>query len=302
MKKFIIFIFSVFISCQIVAQQDPQFSQYVFNNLSFNPGFTGSQQAICATALHRSQWMGFEGAPVSTNLSIESPVTLLNGGLGLNVLTDKIAQQEFLGINLSYAYRIELAGGNLGVGLSVGVLQDGVDVSSIVTQTQSDPNIPSSSDKASSFDLGLGLYYNSDKMYVGLSSKHLNEPTISSGSNIINIKRHYYLTAGYLHEINTSFLLKPSLLLRSEGVTTSIDLTSLVEYNNRLWGGVSYRVLDRAVILMGLHINEDLKFGVSYDLPISAVSASGSLEFMLGYCFKIDYNKVVKGFKNPRFL
>ena len=158
MKKFIIFIFSVFISCQIVAQQDPQFSQYVFNNLSFNPGFTGSQQAICATALHRSQWMGFEGAPVSTNLSVESPVTLLNGGLGLNVLTDKIAQQEFLGINLSYAYRIELAGGNLGVGLSVGVLQDGVDVSSIVTQTQSDPNIPSSSDKASSFDLGLGLY------------------------------------------------------------------------------------------------------------------------------------------------
>ena len=283
------------------AQQDPQFSQYIFNNLSFNPGSTGIEQSISATALHRSQWVGFEDAPVSTNFTVQSPISLLNGGIGLNILTDKIGQNEFLSLDLSYSYHFNLSDGKLGVGISFGVIQDEVDGSNIITQDP-DPSIPSSIDKASGIDLGLGLFYNSEKLYVGLSSKHINEPTIATTLDIIDIKRHYYITSGYIHVLNDKIDIKPSILAKTDGVTTTVDLTSLIEYNKKLWGGVTYRPSTRAVLLLGMHINEDLKFGFSYDLPTTNVSSSGTFEFMLAYSFKIDYNKVVKGFKNPRFL
>ncbi len=299
-KYFLLFLLFSFAS-HSRAQQDPQFSQYIFNNLSFNPGYAGSEGAICATALHRSQWVGFEDAPVSTNFAVQSPLSLLHGGIGLDILTDKIGQNEFLSFNLSYAYQIELSAGNLGIGLSLGVIQDEIDGANIITQNP-DPSIPTSVDKASGFDLGMGFFYNSEKIYIGLSSKHINEPTISTSIDIIDIKRHYYLTAGYIYELNEKLYLKPSLLVKTEGVTTTVDLTSFLEYNKKLWGGVTYRPSSRAVLLLGMHINEDLKFGFSYDVPTTNVSSSGTFEFMLGYCFKIDYDKVVKGFKNPRFL
>ena len=301
MKKYFLLFLLFSFALISKAQQDPQFSQYIFNNLSFNPGSTGSEQAICATALHRSQWVGFDDAPVSTNFSVQSPISLLNGGLGLNILTDKIGQNEFLSLNISYAYHVELPEGKLGIGLSVGVIQDEIDGANIITQNP-DPSIPTSVDKASGFDLGLGFFYNSEKLYVGLSSKHLNEPTIATTLDIIDIKRHYYLTSGYEHVLNEKLDLKPSLLIKTDGVTTTIDMTSLLEYNKKLWGGVTYRPSTRAVLLLGMHISEDLKFGFWYDVPTTNVSTSGTFEFMLGYCFKIDYNKVVKGFKNPRFL
>lgn len=301
MKKYFLLILPVVLAIEVKAQQDPQFSQYMFNNMSFNPGYTGIEDAICATAIHRTQWLGFEDAPVSTNLSVQSPIQLLGGGLGLNVLTDKIAQNEFLSLSLSYAYRLEMAGGKLGIGLSVGVLQDGVDGSGFITESP-DPSIPTTNEKASGFDLGFGLHYKSEKVYIGLSSKHLNQPTISTTVDIIDIKRHYYLTAGYIQTISTKLDFKPSILIKSEGVTTTLDLTPMIEYNKKLWGGVTYRPSSRAVALLGMHINDDLKFGISYDIPTINVSKSGSFEFMLGYCFKIDYNKVLKGYKNPRFL
>ena len=161
-----LFIYSaLFFTTMVQAQQDPQFSQYIFNNLSFNPGSSGYEEAICATALHRSQWVGFEDAPVTTNLSVQSPLQLLHGGVGLNILTDKIGQNEFLSLNLSYAYRFDVAGGKLGIGVSVGVMQDGLDGSGIITENP-DPSIPTSTEKGSSFDLGAGLFFNSDKIYV----------------------------------------------------------------------------------------------------------------------------------------
>ena len=200
MKKYFLLFLLFSFALHSKAQQDPQFSQYIFNNLSFNPGYAGSEEAICATALHRSQWVGFEDSPVSTNFAVQSPLSLLHGGIGLNILTDKIGQNEFLSLNLSYAYQVELSGGKLGIGLSLGVIQDEIDGANIITQNP-DPSIPTSVDKASGLDLGIGLFYNSEKLYVGLSSKHVNEPTIATSIDIIDIKRHYYLTAGYLHGV-----------------------------------------------------------------------------------------------------
>ena len=284
------------------AQQDPQFSQNLFNNIAINPGYAGSNDAICATALHRSQWMGFLGAPTTTNLGVEAALPMLRGGLGLNVMTDNIAQNEFLGLNLSYAYRTELVGGNLGIGVSVGMLQDGVNGSDYISEISTDPTIPTSNDKASGFDFGAGLFYKSEKVYIGLSSTHINEPVIESTTELITMNRHYYLSAGYQHDLNDKMILKPSLFVKSDGVSSTLDLSTLLEYNKRFWGGVTLRPSESVITLLGMHLNESLRFGVAYDIPVSEISNAGSMEFMLGYCFKIDYTKVVKGFKNPRLL
>lgn len=301
MNKYILILVFPFLALFANAQQDPQFSQYIFNNLSINPGYAGSNNAICATGLNRTQWIGFEGAPASTNLSVEAPVSMLQGGLGLNVLTEKIGNNQILGLNLAYAYRKSLANGELGIGFALGVFQSGIE-DGYKTEEEGDVAIPVSGDKASAFDLGFGLHYKSEKLYVGLSTKHLNEGTLLSETDILQLKRHYYLTSGYLYKINEKFDLMPSLFVKTDGVTSSLDVTSVLEYNKKLWGGVSYRPSFGAIVLLGMHLNKDLKFGVSYDIPTSNISGSGSLEFMLGYCFEIDYNKVAKGYKNPRFL
>ena len=301
MKKYSILIGLLCLGIQVLAQQDPQFSQNLFNNIAINPGYAGSNDAICATALHRAQWMGFLGAPATTNLGVEAALPMIHGGLGLNVSTDKIAQNEFLSLSLSYAYRTEFVGGNLGVGVSVGMLQDGVNGGDYIAEVQSDSEIPGE-EKASGFDLGAGLFYKSDKLYLGISSTHINQPKIETTVELINMVRHYYLTAGYKYEFNPTLILKPSIFVKNDGRTTSIDLNALLEYNNRFWGGVTIRPSDAAVILAGMHLNESLRFGLAYDIPMSEVSYSGSLEFMVGYCFKLDYSKVVKGFKNPRLL
>lgn len=302
MKKYSILIALAFFGLVANAQQDPQFSQNVFNNIAINPGYAGSNDAICATALHRTQWMGFLGAPSTTNLGVEAALPMLHGGMGLNVMTDNIAQNEFLGLNLSYAYRMELAGGNLGIGLSVGMLQDGVNGGDYVPEVGTDPTIPTSDEKAAGFDLGAGLFYKSEKVYLGLSSTHLNEPTIESSSELMNMARHYYLSAGFNHELSPEMILMPSVFVKSDGVSASMDLSALLEYNKRFWGGVTVRPSESVIALLGMHLNESLRFGVAYDVPISEISHAGSMEFMVGYCFKVDYSKVVKGFKNPRLL
>jgi type IX secretion system PorP/SprF family membrane protein len=261
MNKYILLLVLPFLALHSNAQQDPQFSQYIFNNLSINPGYTGSNNAICATALNRSQWMGFEGAPASTNLSVEAPVSLLRGGLGLNVLTEKIGKNQMLGLHLNYAYRKDLANGTLGIGLALGVFQSGID-DGFNTEVEGDPSIPVSGDKASALDLGFGLHYKTEKLYVGLSSSHVNEATLTSDNDVLQLERHYYLMAGYLYTLNEKMDLKPSLFVKSDGVTASLDATTILEYNNKLWGGVSYRPSFGAIVLLGMHLNKDLKFGV----------------------------------------
>ena len=135
------------------AQQDPQFSQYIFNNLSFNPGSAGSKQAICATALHRSQWVGFEDAPVSTNFAVQSPLSLLHGGVGLNILTDKIGQNKFLSLNLLnnnyYNLKTSFTDGLVLVTFDIVKLEDGVnqvaEISNLLEKNVSNLSIFSSS-------------------------------------------------------------------------------------------------------------------------------------------------------------
>ena len=280
------------------AQQVPQFSQNMFNKLANNPAIAGSSEKVNATVLHRSQWMGFDGAPTTLNLSIESPIQILHGGIGLNIVSDAIAEYSNLGVQLSYAYQTDLGNdGQLGIGASAGMFQSGLDGGNL---NPADPeNFPTESGIA--MDFGGGLYYNTQDVYIGLSTLHITEPTIENTENIIGLSRHYFLLAGYYHEINPLLSLNPSIYLKSDGKTSQLDINTNIIYNNKMWGGVSYRLDEGIVLLTGMNINDDLKFGIAYDVVLNKIQ-NNSIEFMLGYSYTIDYERPVKSHKNPRYL
>jgi len=288
------------------AQQVPQFSQNMFNKLANNPAVAGSSESINAILLHRSQWMGFGGAPVTSVFSIESPFEVLHGGLGLHIVTDEIAQYSNLDLQLSYAYQTQLGDGQLGLGLAAGIYQSGLDGTKLEPAEIGDISIPSGAVSGSAMDFGGGLYYTTQDVYIGLSTLHITEPTIEKDDgDIIQLSRHYFLLAGYYHEINPLLSLNPSIYLKSDGSTSQIDVNTTVQYtlvdNKKVWGGVSYRLDEGIVLLTGMNINEDLKFGLAYDVVLNQIQ-NNSIEFMLGYSFKVDYDRPIKSYENPRYL
>lgn len=308
-KGLFLFVCSFFCSVLAFSQQDPQFSQNMFNKLATNPGFTGSKQAICASTIHRSQWMGLEGAPTTLNLSVDAAIPMIYGGLGLNIMQDNLGPLSNLSINLSYSFQTQLGNGQLGTGISLGVFQGGFDPTDLTAATLGDPAIPTAAIEGSAFDLGIGMYYNTQDVYVGISSAHLTEPIINweSGSNQgMTLQRHYFLIAGYYYELTPTLSLNPSIYLKSDGKLGQQDFNTNVIYNNKIWGGVSYRrgelnLSGDVVLLTGMNITDDLKFSIAYDLVFTNISHN-SLEFMLGYCFNIKYDQPVSKYKNPRFL
>ena len=305
MKKIIILIIAVISVITVSAQQDPQFTQNMFNKLANNPGFAGSRGVIATSILHRSQWMGFNdgGAAASTqNFSVDAELPFLYGGVGLNVVNDNIAEFRNLGLQASYAYRTELGVGQIGMGMSVGMYQSGLNGSKLKSAQSNDPAIPTVEVKGSSLDIGAGIYYNTQDVYIGLSSAHMTEPTIewSDGQNF-NLTRHYFLIAGYYHEISSLLSLNPSIYLKSDGATSQLDINTNLIYNNKMWGGVSYRLDEGISLLAGMNVNEDLRFGLAYDVTMMN-AMTNSIEFMLGYNFKIKTNKAISKYKNPRFL
>jgi len=306
MKKIFTLILGVLSVITVSAQQDPQFSQNMFNKLANNPGFAGSRGNISTSVLHRSQYMGFGddgGAAASTqNFSIDAELPFLYGGVGLNVVKDNIAHFSNLGLQASYAYRTELGVGQIGMGMSVGMYQSGVDGSKFKAAELVDAAIPANSVSGSKLDIGAGVYYNTQDAYIGLSSAHMTEPVVEwSNTAKFPLTRHYFLIAGYYHELNPVLSLNPSIYLKSDGTTSQLDINTNLIYNNKMWGGVSYRLDEGLSLLAGMNINDDLRFGLAYDVTMLN-ELTNSFEIMLGYSFKINYDKPISKYKNPRFL
>ena len=303
MKKLVFLISLMILSTTVTySQQVPQFSQNMFNKLANNPGSAGSGQAITTSVLHRSQWMGFDGAPLTQSISIDAPIQMLNGGMGLSIINDEIGPYNNLDLQVSYAYRTELGSGQLGVGSSFGISQGALDGQELNAAEEGDYVIPESQVSGSAMDFGAGAYYNTRDVYIGLSTLHITEPSIEkTDGSIINLSRHYFLLAGYYHEISPIVSLNPSIYLKSDGSSSQLDINTNVLYNNRIWGGVSYRLDEGFVVLTGMNITEDLKFGLAYDIVLID-QIPNTIEFMLGYKFNVDYDRPVKSYKNPRYL
>ncbi|MDQ3192449.1 MAG: type IX secretion system membrane protein PorP/SprF [Bacteroidota bacterium] len=325
MKKIIISLSLLFSAVAGYSQQDAQFSQNMFNKLAINPGYAGSSNAICATLLGRQQWAGFgDGAPKTFLLSVDAPVKALRGGVGLNVVQDKIGFFNTSIVNLGYAYRLPLGNGVLGIGANVGFISHAIKGSwrAIDDYTQ-DASIPNQNISEMVLDASFGLYYNiGEQLYVGLSSTRLPASTASSAGGAaptnyslnFDFSRHYYIMAGYSQPITTELDLKPSFLVKTDAASTQLDLNCNIMYNKMAWAGLSYRVQDAIAVLLGFQHSSGLKIGYAYDFTTSGMKRAGEIksdgsarsinthEIMLGYCFLIPNNPKVSKHRNVRFL
>ncbi len=308
MRKNFTVVFSIvfFIgSLGCLAQQDPQFSQNMFTKLPTNAGYAGSNDAICATLLYRNQWTGFGGEPKSMLVTVDMPVDVLHGAVGLSIIAaDQLGAEKNMNIRGAYAYRMDLGAGRLGLGLDFGYHQKSIDGSKFIYNDPNDNNIPTGNVSGGTFDMGFGAYYNAEKLFVGLSSTHLTAGKIKFSDINTKMVRHYYMMAGYGVDLTSSLTLKPMIQLKSDAVSTQVDINANLLINNRFWVGGSYRLQDAIVILAGLEIIPNLKLGYAYDLTTSDIKtySSGSHEIMLGYCYKPTKVTKRQFHRNVRFL
>jgi type IX secretion system PorP/SprF family membrane protein len=206
---------------------------------------------------------------------------------------------------------MELGQGELGIGLSAGIFNMSLDptweipTGDAFTPFSGDPLIPESKESSVVFDAGLGVYYKADRYYAGLSVTHINKPEIKFSKGLSYLSRHYYLTAGYILQLpNPSLELLPSLHTLSDGKIIQFSATSLIRYNKKIWGGVSYRPGDALVAIVGIELFNGIRIGYAYDFPISDIikNSSGSHEFMVNYCFNLSLGKSPMRYKSIRFL
>ena len=320
MKKLIISTALLFAGFAATAQQDAQFTQYMFNKLSVNPGSAGHNGGICGTLLTRSQWMGFDGRP-QTHLFGADALLGNKHGVGLSIFQDKLGIESSFVAKLAYSYHLMLGPGTLGIGLEVGLINKSFGDNFVAIDNPiNDPSIPNANTSAMTFDAGFGLFYHiKDKMYVGISSLHIPQAELkdvadgggpgAQGALNYAQSRHYYIMAGYDWDVSggsRKWVIKPSILAKTDAASTQLDGNILALYNNLVWGGVSYRVQDAIAILAGVNIPQvpGLKLGVSYDITTSALGdhSSGSLEFMIKYCTSIVKPPKREVYHSVRFL
>lgn len=297
----------------VKAQQDPQFSQNMFNSMAINPGYAGSNDAICATLIHREQWVGFKGAPSTSLFNVNAAIKpfKVNSGIALGVMNDKWGYDRDIGLNFSYAYRLNVGDGKLGIGVGVELMNKSLNAEWYVPQNgnytspETDPSIPNKKESAMVVDFAAGLFYRTEKLYLGISSTHIRQAEMEYQKGNPFLARHYYLTSGYTISLpNPSFELIPSVFVKSDGKTTQLDVNTSVLYNKKFWGGLSYRINDAIVGMVGVELSNGLKLGYSYDFTISDIfkNSGGSHEFMVGYCFSIQKEKAPQKYKSIRFL
>lgn len=310
MKRFLLSVALLSVGAAGFAQQDKQFSHFMFDRLSINPGSAGMGDAICATLMYRNQWMGFDGAPKTSLVNIQGPVKLARGGVGLSVFDDRLGQEQNLFARGAYSYHLGAGPGTLGIGVSGGIVSKTLGADWVATDGYlSDAAIPDAGVSNTTFDMGAGLYYTiPDQMYVGLSATHLTQGDLVDLN--IQMASHVYVMAGYTYKLNQTWQLQPNLLAKTDLASTQIDVNCMALYNNMLWGGVSYRTADAIIPFVGFQKginakgNDMLKIGLSYDVTTSQLKnhSNGTFELMLNYCFKLDPPEKIQKYKNVRFL
>ncbi len=295
------------------AQQDPQFSQNRFNQLSVNPGVAGSSGLINFSLLNRYQWVGFPGAPVTIVFNADASVHLIgkNDGIGLSLINDVIGYEKNVSFGLNYSWRTKLGKGILGTGISLGLMNKNLDMSDINRWNDmdnfnlTDPGLPQGKASGVLIDLGAGIYYQCKEFDFALSARHLNQPTLLfEETGRYSLRRHYYMSGSYnVQMANERFVMLPSFFFKTDATTWQADINMTVQFDKRIWGGIGYRVKDAVIINFGTELWNGIKFGYAYDISTSSLSRynAGSHEIFLAYSVLINKKRTHK-YRSVRFL
>ncbi len=297
----------LFINVNSYAQQFPQFTQYMYNTISINPAYAGSRDVLSVVGVHRSQWIGFNDGPETQTLSIHSPLRNDNLGVGFSFINDKLGYENFTYLYGDFSYTINLNSEvKLAFGLKAGLTQYNLDDELLISEGM-DPLI-SGFNNGWEPNLGAGVLAHTDKWYVGFSAPRLinvdrNQFKIGEIDYAVVDRLVYFLTGGYVFDLNYTVKFKPSFLVKAtNGAPLSYDITGNFLFNEKFWLGGSYRINNNTAALGALidfQTTKQMRIGYSYEHPLSDINSysNGTHEILLMF----EFNKANR-VKSPRYF
>ncbi|MCY7351307.1 MAG: type IX secretion system membrane protein PorP/SprF [Cytophagaceae bacterium] len=308
-----ILLLALLTSIPALAQQDTQFSQYLFNQLYLNPATAGSDGLIRFQLMHRTQWAGYQGSfddggsPSTQLFSAQMPLSSIRSGIGFYATNDRLGPQSNQEIQVSYAYRLPLRGGQLSLGVRGGLYNKSIDFDRLRPREPGDPLIGTGKINETQPDLAVGVYYNASAFFAGVAVNHLLASQYKYGLDRATnpLKSTVYAHGGYRYYLTESVELTPSVLLKSDFTTFSVEGGVLATIQDKYWGGIQYRSNDAVIALIGINLLKDnsLRLGYAFDYVVGGQGAKAptSHEIMLGYALpapKVTRRSIVR---SPRF-
>lgn len=290
------------------AQQEPLYTQYMFNTVSVNPAYTGTRNAMNLLFLSRAQWVGLEGAPRTYTFSMHTPINNYKMGIGFSIVNDNIGPVNNNYFNVNYAYRVKLTQNTtLSMGIKGGIYNYYAGLKEVLLGNNNyDEAFSGNLEQKLQPNAGVGFYLYNQRYYAGFSIPKLIENKLSdfetSGTVLNELKRHYFLMAGYVFDAGDDWKIKPSFIEKVvQGAPPSTDLTLQTLYKNTVWMGATYRVGDAVAFLTGVQVSRQMFVGYSYDYTTSSLASynRGSHEIVVSFDFDgLIANKV----KSPRYF
>ncbi len=306
------------------AQQPAQYSLYMLNPYNFNVAYAGLDESLSVTGVFRKQWVALDGSPITQDFNAHLPWYFLSGGLGLDVENDILGAERNTRVSFSYNYVRELRkSAFFSVGMGGGILQKSLDGTKLRapegtyqsgTINHNDDLLPLTKVSGIAPTLNFGVYYKSKTIEAGFSANNLIPAsfTYETTNNTVNIDqvRSYFFIFAYDFEVGNRFAVKPSVFVKSDAIQTQAELSAVLKYNEKIFGGSSLRgynnnTIDAVVFLAGMHVTDNITVAYSYDLSLSPLKVvnKGSHEIMINYNLRKEIGGSVptKVIYNPRF-
>lgn len=299
----------ILVICTSVAksQQDPMYTQYMFNQVTVNPGYAGSAEVANFTVLNRQQWAGLEGAPKTTNITANAPLPKIDCGIGLSLVTDKIGPTKQTGFFVDYAYQLKVSEkGKLGMGIKAGFTYYKANLLEIETIDENDVAFARDIDGDVKANFGIGFFYYTNKFYAGFSVPRLMNNDLTTGQSVNNEKlslseRHFYFIAGQVFDLSEKLKFRPSILTKiTKGAPMQVDLTANFILNDKIWLGAMYRIGNAFGAMIQIQLIKTIRVGYAYDYTTTYLKRynSGTHEIMVSFDFFTGKNKI----RSPRYF
>ena len=304
-KKYYSLLLLLIATCA-TAQQDPQYTQYMYNTLVVNPGYTGSTGGLEANLLHRSQWIGIPGAPRTQSFSIHSPYSQMhdNIGIGLSVVNDRIGPSDEIYVDGNFSYTILTgAEGKIAFGLKAGARVLNIDWSRGRYYQEGDPLLNTNINNKIAPAIGAGIYYYTDSWYAGVSVPNFIRTNIYDDirESVTSDRLHYYAMAGYVFNLGQNLKFKPAVLAKIvTGAPVTVDASANFLLQEVVTLGAAYRWNDAVSALAGVQVTENIFVAYSYDYSTTELNKynNGSHEIMIRFQLMPKANRI----KSPRFF